>query len=233
MVHHARGKSDVQQRLRDFVRETQMYKPWLRYDITQLGSFDAGNFGRLTIWQLRCRTRRARTPDTSTWWDDYLLTVIAQRDVLVTIILGAPDIKDIVPKIDSLKELARSVRIIDASQALPDIVAISPHLSDETIKDQLLRLTPLGTPMKQVYDVLQLRLESIGFGQVGKGPCWVNGDLHAQFGSYLVAHPSATAAEVFWRSDKQHKLRDIEVRRRVIENTKPTRPCQNAHSAER
>src|SRR5213594_1471774 len=144
----SRGQPDVETGLRDFLNEWEQPQDLRPRNppcvvVRRFGSFQTENFGTLTIWRIRCPSGQ-----------QHLLTLLAQRDALVTVILGAPGIKDIIPKIDSLKELARSVRIIDASQALPDIVAISPHLSDETIKDQLLRLTPVGTPLKQVYDVL-------------------------------------------------------------------------------
>ncbi len=148
------------------------------------------------------------------------MTPLAQRDALVTIDLGAPDIKDIVPKLDSIKELARSVRITDASLALPDIVEINvDHLSDAALKQQLLQLTPVGTPMEKVYEVLDWRLwskESPRIGMPGKLH-WANGDLYIQIGSYPNSGPFATLVEAFWRSDKQHKLRNGEIRRQVIE----------------
>jgi len=74
----------------------------------------------------------------------------------VTIDLGARDIKEVVAKLDSLKELARSVRITDPSLALMDIVDIdAARLSDGAIKQQLLQLTPLGTLRERVDDFLQ------------------------------------------------------------------------------
>jgi hypothetical protein len=89
--------------MRDFLKKLRQHQD-ARHDhdpiVTRFASFEAGNLGTLTIWKIRC-----------TFWNDYFLTFIAQRDVLVTIYLEAPDITDIVPHLDSLKELARSVRI--------------------------------------------------------------------------------------------------------------------------
>lgn len=157
------------------------------------------------------------------------MSVFAERDVLVTIELGGPDIKDIVPKLDSLKELARSVRLADATLTLPDIVNIDPdRLSDEAIRQQLLQLTPVGTPMEKLYDLLQLRLEGApGFGEVRLGLNWVKGDLSMQLGSFPKPGPFATLVEAFWRSDKKRELRDVEIRRRVKEyKFKPALPVK-------
>jgi hypothetical protein len=147
------------------------------------------------------------------------VSLLAQHEVLVTIVLSGPDIKNVVPKLDSLKELAQSVRISEERLTLPDIVDIDPDpLSDEAIRQQLLRLTPAGTPMEKVYDLLQLRLESApGYGEVTLGLHWVKDDLSMQLGSYPQPGPFATIVEAFWKSDKHHKLRDVEIRWHIKE----------------
>jgi hypothetical protein len=213
IARDSRGQPDVEAGLRDLLDEKEQpqdlspRKPPCVV-VGRFGSFHTENCGDSTLWQIRCPSGSQR-----------LVTLFALLDVLVTIELGAPDIKEIVPRLDSLKELARSVRITDASLALPDIVEINiDHMSDAAIRQQLLRLTPQGTPMEKVYDTLQLRLEeSPGFGEVRLGLQWVKGDLWMQLGSYPKPGPFATLVQAFWRSDSQHKLRDIEIRRSVVE----------------
>jgi hypothetical protein len=148
------------------------------------------------------------------------VTILAQHDALVTIHLGPPKAKDIEPKLDSLKELARSVRMADPSVTLQDIVEIDDaRLSGEAIRQQLLQLTPLGTLMEKVREILEWRLRLKG-NQPVRTPenlHWAKNDLYTEIGSYPNPGPFATVVEAFWKSDERHKLRDVELRRRVIE----------------
>jgi len=228
----SRGQPDVETGLRNFLDESEQLqdrsprKPPCVV-VERFGAFDTENSDVRTIWQIRC-------PSGS----QHLVTLLAQRDALVTIDLGAPDIKDIVPKVDSLKELARSVSIVDASLALPDIVEININrVSDATIKQQLLQLTPVGTPIEKVYEVLQSHLY--------KGVHRSNSDVWTQIGSYsgpvsgrktppkefrpptaeeIRRHisdsptfPPTTIVKAVWKFDNERKLRDIEIRREVVE----------------
>jgi hypothetical protein len=228
----SRGRPDVETGLRNFLDESEQLqdrsprKPPCVV-VERFGAFDTENSGVLTIWQIRC-------PSGS----QHLVTLLAQRDVLVTIDLGAPDIKDIVPKVGSLKELACSVSTIDASLALPDIVEINiNHVSDAAIKQQLLQLTPVGTGMETVYEVLQSHL----YREAHRN----NGDLWTQIGSYsgpasgrkappkefrpptaeeIRRHisdprtlPPTTIVKAIWKFNKEHELRDIEIKREAIE----------------
>jgi len=228
----SRGQPDLEAGLRDFLNEREQpqdlspRKPPCVV-VSRVASFHIENSGDLTIWQIRCPSGSQR-----------FATLLAQRDVLVTIDLGGPDIKDIVPKLDSLKELARSVRITDASLVAPDIIEIDARLSDGAIRRQLLQLTPLGTLRERVYRLLQRpRLPDDLHRD--------NGNLWTQIGSYsgpasrqrvqvkeyrlptgekIRQHisdfpvlPPAIAVRVFWKFDKEGKLRDIEIKREVIE----------------
>ncbi len=109
----SRGQPDVKAGLRDLLNPQLMDRdarlpPCVV--VSRFGSFHTEKFGVLTIWRIRCpSSNHGVVPE-----HQHLVTLLAHRDVLVTIELVAPDIKDIVPKVDSLKELARSVRIIDA-----------------------------------------------------------------------------------------------------------------------
>lgn len=66
--------------------------------VVRFGSLQAGT---LPIWRIDCESD-----------DHHLATFILQRDVVVTIRLSAPNAKQIIDKLDSLKQLARSVRIV-------------------------------------------------------------------------------------------------------------------------
>jgi hypothetical protein len=234
-----RGQPDVDQGLRDFLRQIRQHQD-VREDpdpiVSKFGSFEAGDSGVLAILQIRC-----------SFWNDYFLTMIAQHDVLVKIYLEAPDIKDIVPKLDSLKQLARSVRITPASSSSPDIIKIDVgRLSDEAVRQQLLELMPLGTPREKVHELLQSHLYKQSL--VDAKPEEVrqaNGDLYTQIGSYSnpppvsevavpekspttdeefrsqpsvpKTLPSTTVVRAFWKFDKQRKLRDVEIQREVVE----------------
>jgi len=107
----SRGRPDVAQGMRDFLRQIRQHQD-VRHDpdsvVGEFGSFGDTIFGSLTIWQIR-----------SSFWDDYFVTIIAQRDVLVTVYLRASDINYIVPKLDSLKELVRSLRVTPVSSPSP------------------------------------------------------------------------------------------------------------------
>jgi hypothetical protein len=235
------GRPDAAPGLRDFLRELQDHPPDVHRDcdpvVSRFGSFDIGNSSGLTIWQIHCRKR----PFSS----DYLLTMVSQRDVLVTIYLEAADIKKIVPKLDSLKELARSVRITDGSLILPDIISVNVRLPDSGIRDQLLQLTPLRTSKNDVYRFLKSPrfytdpLMSERAGEMHR----VNGDFWMEIGHYSnpvatgprpkhfppteeeirsqmsapVTLPPTTIVKAVWKFDKERKLRDIEIRREVVE----------------
>jgi hypothetical protein len=227
----SRGQLDVEAGLRNFLNEFEQPQGPRRPPcvvVSRFGSFHTDNSGDPTIWRIRCPSGK-----------QLFVTLLALRDVLVTIDLGSPDIEDIVPKLDSLKELAQSARITDASLALPDIIEIDARLSDGAIRRQLLQLTPLGTTLRErVYRLLQRpRLPDDLHRD--------NGDLWTQIGRYsspasrqrvqvkeyrlptgekIRQHisdpptlPPATTVRAFWKFDKGGKLRDIEIRREAIE----------------
>jgi hypothetical protein len=234
-----RGQPDIDAGVRNFLRQLRQHQD-VSHDpdpsVTRFGSLDGGDLGSLTIWQIRC-----------SFWNDYFLTMVAQRDVLVTIYLAAPDIKDIAPELDSLKELVQSLRITAANSSSPDVIKINvPRLSDEAIRQQLLQFTPLGTPREQVHQFLQSRLykDSLESDKPG-GVHETNTDLYTQLGSYANppalpeaaipqespttdegVHsqpsipeplPSTTVVRAFWKFDKEGKVRDLEIKREVIE----------------
>ncbi len=73
--------------------------------------------------------------------------------------------------------------------------------------------------MEKVHEVLEWRLRLKG-NQPVRTPGnlhWAKGDLYTEIGSYPNPGPFATVVEAFWKSDKWHKLRDVELRRHVIE----------------
>jgi hypothetical protein len=99
----SRGQPDVRAGMSNFLRQVRQHQD-MHSDpspsVSRLDSFSTGEFGTLTIWQIRC-----------SFWNDYLLTMITRRDILVTIYLEAPDIQQCLADVDSLKQLARSVRM--------------------------------------------------------------------------------------------------------------------------
>jgi hypothetical protein len=229
----SRGQPDIETGLRDFLNETEQRQDASARNppcviVSRFGSFHTENSGDLTIWQIRC-------PSGS----QHLVTLLAQRDGLVRIDLGGPDIEDIVPKLDSLKELARSVRITDASLAVPDVIEIdAARLSDEAIRQQLLQVTPVGTPREKVHDFLQRP-------RLPEDLHRDNGDLWTQIASYssavsgqsrppkeyrpptqeeirrhisdLPSLPPAITVRAFWKFDKDGKLHDVEIQRSTVE----------------
>jgi hypothetical protein len=214
----SRSKSDVNAQLRDFLEEWQNYSDECKDPhpaVKAFSSFDAADFGHLTIWQIHCSAS-----------NDYFVTFIARNDVAVTVYLRVPSSRRIVSKLDSLKELTRSLRICDAKSTPPDIVIIdADRLSDEAIRQQLLLITRRGTPMGKVYETLSWRLwpkESPETGTPGELQ-WINGDLWTQIGSHNNSGPFMTLVTAFWKSDKQHRLRDVEIqrRRRRLETRRP------------
>jgi hypothetical protein len=102
----SRGRPDIDQGMRDFLRQIRQHQD-VRHDpdlvVTRFGSFRTRNLGTLTVWKIRC-----------SFWNDYLLTMITRRDMLLTIYLEGPDIKDIMSKLDKLEELACSARVSKA-----------------------------------------------------------------------------------------------------------------------
>lgn len=74
-------------------------------DMKEIGSFDAGVNGKLRIWQFRTYNR------------NYLLTLIVQPDhegrTEVDICLSGEDADQIMAHLKRLKEVARSIRIVD------------------------------------------------------------------------------------------------------------------------
>jgi hypothetical protein len=235
----SRGQPDVDAGLRDFLDELEQPQDLSRRDhpcvvVNRFGSFRTENSGVVTIWRIGCPSGR-----------QHLVTLLAQRDVLLTIDLGGPDIKDIVPRIDSLKELARSVRITKANSVSPDIISINVRLPDQAIRGRLLQLTPVGTSADEVCRFLESpRLLRITQAPEWGGELhWVDDDLWTEIGHYQdpietgpvpkptittdeavraqpqtpPIHPPTTIVKAVWKFDKERKLRDIKVERSIVE----------------
>jgi hypothetical protein len=235
----SRGQPDIEAGLRDFLDELEQPQDLSPRDhpcvvVSRFSSFHIENSGVLAIWRIGC-------PSGS----QHLVTLFAQRDVLVTIDLHGPDMKDIVPKLDGLKELAQSVRINDANSASPDIITINVRLPDQVIQNRLLQLTPVGTSADEVCRFLESpRLLRITHAPEWGGKLhWVDDDLWTEIGHYEdpiktgpvpkptittdeavrakpqtpLIHPPTTIVKAVWKFDKERKLRDIEVRREAVE----------------
>jgi hypothetical protein len=234
----SRGQPDVEAGLHDFLDQLEQPQDLSSRDnpcivLNRFGTFDTENSGVLTIWAIRCPSG-----------DRYLVTLLAQRDLLVTIDLRVPGSATAAANVDSLKELARSIRIADASSTLPDVIKIDVDLSDRTIRDQLLRLTPLGTPREQVYKLLESHLFKDTWDMTSPAEIhWTeDGGLYTQIGHYSNRMPTGpvpkptittdeelrsrpqtppmlspqTVVRAVWKFDKQDKLRDVEIQRQVV-----------------
>ena len=233
------GKSDVEAGLRDFVDELEQPQDLSPRNhpcvvVSRFDAFHDEDFGVLAIWQIRCPAG-----------SQHLVVPLAQRDVLVIIDLHGPDMKDIVPKVDSLEQLARSVRISVGSWLSPDIISIDVRLPDQAIRDRLLQLTPVGNSADEVCRFLESpRLLRITQAPEWGGELhWVDNDLWTEIGHYedpiktvpvpkptittdealraqpqrLPIHAPTKIVKAVWKFDKQRKLRDIEIRREVVE----------------
>jgi hypothetical protein len=100
-----------------------------------------------------------------------------------------------------------------------DKIEINVRQSDAAIRRQLLSLTPVGTPIKEVYQFLQSRLnrESRVVGWPPRKP-------GERFGNFIYIHLGhcyeplslfPTVVQPFWYFDEHDKLRDVRVRRGV------------------
>ena len=98
------------------------------------------------------------------------------------------------------------------------MIVINVRQSDDVIRAQLLRETPIGTPSTQVYQFLQHRLRRApGAGVVGAPGLPYRSTMSVHLGRYTTVESLFTlgpmVVQAFWRFDKHDKLRDIEVRR--------------------
>jgi short subunit dehydrogenase-like uncharacterized protein len=99
-----------------------------------------------------------------------------------------------------------------------DAIVVNVRQSDDTIRAQLLRQTPLGTPATEVYQFLQHRLRHAenthvtgAPGQPYRSTMSVDLGYYATLASLYTFGPVVVQAT--WRFDEHDKLRDIEVRR--------------------
>ena len=96
-----------------------------------------------------------------------------------------------------------------------EVVRINVRQSDEAIRQQLLSLTPVGTPIKEVYQFLQFRLhrDSRVIGGPEEPRPFSTG-LATELGHYndLRTFPFPTVVKAFWEFDEK-RLRNIRVGR--------------------
>jgi hypothetical protein len=104
-----------------------------------------------------------------------------------------------------------------------DKIKINVRQSDAAIRQQLLQLTPLGMPIRDVYQILQSRLhrDSRIVGGPEK-PHPFKGQLGTEIGHYHEPRSFSegfllfpTVVQTSWSFDRRQKLRDIHVRRFV------------------
>lgn len=104
-----------------------------------------------------------------------------------------------------------------------DKIKINVRQSDEAIRNQLLSLTPLGTPAEQVFHFLQFRLERDPNSHIAGAP----GEPFQSAMSVALGHyydlrilwayffPFPIVVQAFWDFDEHDKLRDIRIQRLV------------------
>jgi hypothetical protein len=98
-------------------------------------------------------------------------------------------------------------------------IKINVRQSDAAIRERLLSVTPTGTGIKEVYQLLQYRFQRDGRVVGGpEEPRPFKGALSIHLGHYfeprnLYLFP--TVVQVFWYFDEHDRLRDIQVRRVV------------------
>ena len=96
-----------------------------------------------------------------------------------------------------------------------EAVTINVRQSDEAIRQQLLSLTPVGTPIKEVYQFLQSRVhrDSRVIGGPEEPRPFSTG-LATELGHYhdLRTFPYPTVVKAFWEFEN-HRLRNIRVER--------------------
>ena len=103
------------------------------------------------------------------------------------------------------------------SLSASDKVKINVRQSDAAVRQDLLHLTPVGTSIKEVYQLLQSRVERDNRIVGGsEEPHPFSGGLSTHLGHYykpLSLFP--TVVQAFWDFDEHGRLRDIKVRRVV------------------
>jgi|GEM_PF-2362943 len=233
-VGDSRGQVDIKTELRDFLQHIEQSIDSEPSEVTQFSSVNLPNAGSLAIWEFRSSRERS-----------YLGTLFTQHEVFVGIYLEAPDTTDIAARLDSMKQLVQSVRITDARLESPDIISIDVRLPDKAVREQLLQLTPLGTLHDVVHRLVKSPRFYVTpqaperAGELHR----VNGDFWMEIGHYsnpvspgpLPKHfppseqevrsqasapitlPRTTIVKAVWKFDKDRKLRDIEIRREVVE----------------
>ncbi|MBX6334914.1 hypothetical protein IRY61_06290 [Candidatus Saccharibacteria bacterium] len=222
------AQGDPKRLLRHFLQEIEESMDARPTDVKQLSPPNTVTAGASPIWEFR--SSRSRT---------YAGVIIIRNDVFVGIYLEAPNELDIVAGLHSLKQLARSVRVTDARRTSPDIIAIDVRLPPNTVREHLFQLTPVGTPQEEVYRfvtsprflVVPLAPMEAGKVHASKDGFWMElghydspapsrmprkhfplnkEKIRSQISAPMSLPPSAIV-KAFWKFNKKHKLRDIEI----------------------
>ena len=103
----------------------------------------------------------------------------------------------------------------------PGKIKINVFRSDEAIRRQLFQLTPLGMSAREVYEILESRLQPDSDTSIGKPApdesfeSFINelrgSAILVQVGHYIPVF--TTIVQAIWQFDDRGKLRDIEIRR--------------------
>ena len=114
--------------------------------------------------------------------------------------------------------LAIAIILTAASVWAADIIVINVRQSDNSIRAELLRHTPLGMSATDVYQFLRHRLRHAPNTHVAGAPGQpYRSNMSVDLGHYITSESFYTfgpmVVEATWRFDTHDKLRDIEVRR--------------------
>jgi hypothetical protein len=112
------------------------------------------------------------------------------------------------------------IRLVFAAVSVlgADTIVVNVRQSDDIIRAQLLRQTPLGTPATEVYQFLHHRLRHAENTHVAGAPGQpYRSTMSVDLGHYVTLASLYTFGPVVvqatWRFDEHDKLRHIEVRR--------------------
>lgn len=119
--------------------------------------------------------------------------------------------------------LAMLLSVLVGHVAAADKIKINVRQSDETIRQQLLQLTPPGTSAEAVFQFLQVRLQRDRGSRIAGAPGQpFRSTMSVALGHYYdprtmseVFLPFPTIVQAIWNFDERDRLRDIQVRRGV------------------
>jgi len=113
--------------------------------------------------------------------------------------------------------MSRITVLVCVFAAVSVLGVVNVRQSDDSIREQLLRHTPPGTPAPDVFEFLQHGLRHAPGTHVAGAPHAISSFMVVDLGHYMTLASLYTlgpmVVQATWRFDEHDKLRDIEVRR--------------------